>query len=168
MKPRSQAEITLRIAGPADAAEIAVLSRELIETGLGWSWTPARVARAISDRDTLTLVACEGARMVGFAIMQFGEEYAHLSLLAVRESHQRRGLGRRLIEWLETSARTAGIAAIRLELRVINTDARSFYRSLGFAEIAQVAGYYRGIETAVRMQRVLREKDELPPFPDIR
>jgi ribosomal-protein-alanine N-acetyltransferase len=54
MPPR---HITVRLATLADAAEIAALSRELIETGLGWSWTRARVARNIASSATTTLVA---------------------------------------------------------------------------------------------------------------
>jgi len=49
--------ITLRPGRPADAAKIAAMSRDLIETGLGWSWGPDRVARSIANKDTLTLLA---------------------------------------------------------------------------------------------------------------
>ena len=83
--------VTVRLATLADAAEIAGLSRELIETGLGWSWTRARVARNIASSSTTTLVACDGERLIGFAIMYFGDEHAHLSLLAVRPAYQRVG-----------------------------------------------------------------------------
>src|SRR5262245_6162883 len=51
--------LTVRLATLADAAEIATLSRELIETGLGWSWTRARVGRNIASAATTTLVACD-------------------------------------------------------------------------------------------------------------
>ena len=39
-----------RLATAADAVPIARMSRDLIEQGLGWSWTPLRVARSIADR----------------------------------------------------------------------------------------------------------------------
>src|SRR5258707_11988311 len=65
------------------------MSRDLIETGLGWSWGPDRVARSIANKDTFTLLACDHDRVVAFAIMYFGDEHAHLNLLAVRPSHQR-------------------------------------------------------------------------------
>lgn len=142
------------------------MSRDLIETGLGWSWGPERVGRAIANRDTITLLACDRERVVAFAIMYFGEEHAHLNLLAVRPSHQRLGIGRRLIEWLTESARVAGIATIHLELRAVNTAARSFYHSLGFAESAYIPGYYHGREVALRMMRMLRKPGvPLPAWP---
>jgi ribosomal-protein-alanine N-acetyltransferase len=153
-KPQS---IALRLARPDEAEAIAALSRDVVETGLGWTWSPERVARAMRDRNTVTLIAAERGRMVAFAIMYFGEEHAHLSLLAVRPSHQRQGIGRRLLEWLLQSARTAGIASVHLELRAANHGARRFYRALGFIETAYIPGYYRGKEMALRMMRELRD-----------
>jgi ribosomal-protein-alanine N-acetyltransferase len=79
---------TLRLASPHDAAPIAAMSRELIEAGLGWSWTPERVQRSLRHRDTLVLTARDGERLTGFAIMLFGDERAHLSLLAVRSDYR--------------------------------------------------------------------------------
>jgi [ribosomal protein S18]-alanine N-acetyltransferase len=149
--------ITLRPGRPEDSARIAAMSRDLIESGLGWSWGPDRVARSIVNKDTSTLLACDRDRVVAFAIMYFGDEHAHLNLLAVRPSHQRLGIGKHMIEWLIESAYAAGIATIHLELRAANTAARSFYRSLGFTESAYIPGYYRGREMALRMVRVLRK-----------
>ncbi len=151
--------ITLRLAQPADAQRIAVMSRDLIEAGLGWSWNPQRVAQALRHRETLTVVACDRDRQkVGaFAIMQFGDEHAHLALLAVEPEHRRLGVGRRMLEWLVESAYAAGIAAIHLELRASNQSARHFYRQLGFNETAYIPGYYRGREMALRMLRELRK-----------
>ena len=148
---------TLRLANPADATPIALMSRELIEAGLGaWSWPPERVARAIAARDTVVLVAAVAAHVAGFAIMNFGDARAHLSLLAVRPAHQRCGIGTRMMAWLEESALVAGIATVNLELRANNSVACNFYRALGFRDAAYVPGYYQGVETALRMSRDIR------------
>jgi len=133
------------------------MSRYLIEVGLrGWSWPPDRVAKAIKARETSVLVADVGQHLVGFAIMEFGDTSAHLSLFAVKPSHQRCGIGKQMITWLEESALVAGITTINLELRVNNFAARTFYRMLGYKEMAYIPGYYRGIETAVKMSRDIR------------
>jgi ribosomal-protein-alanine N-acetyltransferase len=133
------------------------MSRYLIEVGLrGWSWPPDRVAKAIKARETSVLVADVGQHLVGFAIMEFGDTSAHLSLFAVKPSHQRCGIGKQMITWLEESALVAGITTINLELRVNNFAARTFYRMLGYKETAYIPGYYRGIETAVKMSRDIR------------
>ena len=148
---------TFRLATAADAYEIAVMSRYLIEVGLrGWSWPPERVAKAVKARATCVVIGEVRSHLVGFGIMEFGDVQAHLSLLAVKPSHQRCGIGRALIAWLEESALTAGITTITLELRANNYGARSFYRMLGFQDGAYIPGYYRGIETALRMSRDIR------------
>jgi [ribosomal protein S18]-alanine N-acetyltransferase len=174
MTPRA---ITVRLAEPRDAQAIAMMSRDFIEAGLGWKYDAARVLRAIRDRDTLAVVACEGGKsaassaasrgaLMGFAIMEVGDERAHLVLLAVRPSHRRLGVGQRLLDWLLESARVAGMASIHLELRAGNDAARRFYRAMGFYETVLVPGYYRSgegrKEGALRMLRVLRAPGPVP------
>ena len=135
---------------------MAEMSRELIEAGLGWRYTPPRVAALIADADTVALVACEASQLLGFAIMQFGDERAHLTLLCVRPEAQRRGVGRRLIEWLLASAQVAGIASVQVELRADNPAALAFYRRLGFIETQMLPAYYNGQLAARRMLLRLR------------
>ena len=149
--------LIFRLARLPDAHPIALMSRELIESGMsGWSWDPQRVTRSIRSHHANVVVATVHGHMIGFAIMDYGDTQAHLSLLAVRPAHQRCGIGRRMMAWLEESALVAGIATINLELRTINQAARDFYRTLGFTETAYIPGYYRGVETALRMSRDIR------------
>jgi GNAT superfamily N-acetyltransferase len=108
---------TLSLARRPDALEIAEMSRDMIEHGLAWSWTPARVRRAILGRDSCVLIARRELKIAGFAIMHFGDDVAHLNLLAVRAEHRRQGLGRQLLVWLSASAVAAGVFRIDLELR---------------------------------------------------
>ena len=148
--------IDLGLATLDDAPRIACLARDLIETGLGWAYRPNRIRSLIVDADTVALVARMGSGVKGFAIMRFGDERAHLILLAVDGRHQRRGVARTMLEWLIASARVAGIASLHVELRESNVPALAFYRSMRFSETFRVAGYYGGRETAVRMLRMLR------------
>ena len=152
---------TLRLATHGDAIPIAAMSRELIETGLGWAWTPERVLRCMRHRDTLVITACDGGQLTGFAIMLFGDERAHLSLLAVHPDYQHLGIGAQMLDWLTQTALTAGIATMHLELRERNQGARAFYVKQGFNETARIPGYYRGVETAVRMLRDIRVKQNV-------
>ncbi len=148
--------VTLRLACAQDASTMAVLSRDLIEAGLAWRYSPQRVARLIAESETTAVVACDATQLLGFAVMQFGDERAHLSLLCVRPAQQRGGIARRLLDWLLKSAFVAGIASIHLELRADNEPARMFYRAQGFSETVLVPGYYEGRFAARRMMRQLR------------
>jgi ribosomal-protein-alanine N-acetyltransferase len=147
-------EITL--AQAADAASIAELSRDAIERGLSWRWTQRRVLRAIADPAINVAVARRDGELLGFAIMQYGDEDAHISLFAVRASQRRAGLGSALLGWLETTAAVSGMASIRLEARAGNAAAKSFYRRHGFVESGLSPGYYEDVEDAVRMVKRLR------------
>jgi ribosomal-protein-alanine N-acetyltransferase len=145
----------IELARRADAAVIAGLSRELIEAGLGWSWRPARVLRALDNPEATVIKLAAGPALAGFAIMRFGSEEAHLDLLAVRPEFRRVGNGAALVRWLEASALTAGVSIVRLELRRSNVAARRFYSRLGYSPCRIVRGYYQGREDAVQMARDL-------------
>ncbi len=145
----------LGLARAGDAREIAEMSRDLIEQGLTWSWTPARVQHFITGAESSVIVARRERHVAAFAIMHFGDDVAHLNLLAVAPEHRRQGLGSQLMDWLTTTAIEAGVFRINLEVRTQNDAARSFYERLGFAQLGVVQGYYQGREAALRMSRRL-------------
>ncbi|HTQ77246.1 MAG TPA: GNAT family N-acetyltransferase [Burkholderiales bacterium] len=165
-----EAAITIRLAEARDARAIAEMSRDFIESGLGWRYDPPHVLRAMRRRETAVLVAGERntyvarerAPLAGFAVMDFGDERAHLVLLAVQPARRRHGIGRQMMDWLLECAYTAGMASIHLELRADNEAARRFYRALGFSETVLIPKYYNGREAAMRMIRVLRAPGPLP------
>ena len=147
----------LRPARVDEAGVMAEMSRQLIETGLGWRYTPQRMAALIRHADTIALVAHDADAPNGLAVMQFGDERAHLVLLCVQPALRRRGIGLSLMDWLLQSARVAGIEAVDLELRADNAAALSFYRRLGFSETLLVPAYYDRRVAAQRMTLRLRE-----------
>jgi [ribosomal protein S18]-alanine N-acetyltransferase len=147
--------IPLRLARLGDAPRIASLSRTLIEDGLPWSWTPRRVATHMRSREHLTVIATHGGELAGFVLAQFGSRAVHLALLGVAPAFQRRHLGRQLVSWVEESASVAGLFLMQLEVRARNQQARRFYASLGYRETTRIAGYYSGVEDAIRLERDL-------------
>jgi ribosomal-protein-alanine N-acetyltransferase len=151
----TSSKLSLRLARPADAAAIASLSRDSIEYGLQWRWTPARVAASIRAPNVNVLVACIHGTIAGFAIMRYGDDIAHLDLLAVAPPYRRAGIGRQLLEWLEQCAIVAGIFNVTLEVRAGNEGAQLFYKRMGYRMLLQLPGYYQGVEAALRMGRNL-------------
>jgi [ribosomal protein S18]-alanine N-acetyltransferase len=150
--------VAIELARIADANAIAKMSRDEIEAGLDWKWTPQSVIRTIRDRETNVVVARKGDEIAGFAIMQYRESSAHLNLFAVAPQMRRRGIGSALLQWLEATAIVAGVSVIRMEARERNVPARSFYKSHGYQETAILPGYYQGEESAVRFEKQLGEK----------
>jgi ribosomal-protein-alanine N-acetyltransferase len=141
-----------------DAPVIAAMSRRLIEHGLAWSWNEERIERCLRNRECIVLAARDRRRLVGFAIMEFYAIHAHLNLLAVQPGYQRQGIGRQLLEWLEASARTAGVFKVYLELRATNEGAQAFYEKVGYRWAGRKPAYYDGREDAVRMAHDLAVK----------
>ncbi len=133
------------------------MSRLHIEYGLNWRWTPARVRHHIRNKDTMVLIASRDEEITGFAIMRFGDDQAHLFLLAVQPEFRRTGIGRSMMAWLEKSCRTAGIQEVRLEVRSSNRAAMRFYQRLGYRYLGKVAGYYERRESAAIMARSMNE-----------
>jgi ribosomal-protein-alanine N-acetyltransferase len=171
-------ELSLGPARRADLARIAALSRAAIETGLIASWTEPRLERMRRHPETMVLVArCKSgasspgapaspgtaplaaaaaAEFAGFGIMVYGDSRAHLNLLGVEPRFQRRGIGARLLRWLERSALEAGTFDITLEVRAANHAAQSFYLARGYEAVGRIERYYQGVEDAIRMRRDLR------------
>lgn len=143
------------LATPRDARRIAMMSRDHVEQGLGWRWTPPRILRMIRESATNVVVARDGDEPSGFAIMQYKEDEAHLLLLAVENARRRQGIGTALMAWLEDTALTAGIGLIYLETRALNREARAFYHKLRYIEIGAVPKLYSDREDGVRIAKDL-------------
>ena len=77
-------------------------------------------------------------RVVGYALVVRRPSFEHASDVAVLdeifiEGHARdRGLGRRMIAFVEEYAASEGLPAVTLEVSSHNVAAREFYRSVGF------------------------------------
>ncbi len=145
----------IRLATADDAPRIGAMSRDLIEQGLRWRWTPARIRDCIRSRTTNVAVAPAAHGLAGFAIMEYHDDEAHLALLGVDPSHRRRGIASALIAWHEHAALTAGIGTVYVEARADNAETRAFYRKLGYSEVQRVGRYYDGVEDAIRLAKDL-------------
>lgn len=146
----------IAIASPSDANTIAVMSRDLIEYGFEWRWRTHRVARAIADPNTNVAVLRHEKELVGFGIMEYFDDDAHLTLFAVARSSQRQGVGSALLRWLEAAARAAGSQRIRVEARRENVAARCFYNEHGYHErILEVRMYANAVD-GIRLEKWLR------------
>ena len=149
-------DVTIDFARPCEAEEIALLSREYIEFGLGWRYTPEKVTSLIHKETKNVVVAHHGEKLVGFGIMTYGNETANLDLLAVKRRCRRRGVARKIVLWLIEVAKAADMHTVYVQVRKLNSGAVNFYYKLGFAEIDEIPGYYRGEETAVIFCKALR------------
>ncbi len=144
-------DLSIKLASDEDLSAIAYMSRDLIEVGLPWQWTPEFVAKVLRDRDILTIVCCDRGIVVAFASMYFSDDVARLVRTAVEPPYRGMGIARQMLEWLKVSCYTAGVTRIESKHRLKSRSARLFYRKCGFREHSLHPRYYADSETAVGM-----------------
>ncbi len=74
-----------------------------------------------------------------------------LVLIAVAPSHQRHGIGQKLLEASLAYLRSLGMREVRLHVSVSNTGAIALYKRNGMRIVHVVKGYYQGNQDAYRM-----------------
>lgn len=87
------------------------------------------------------LLAEEENEVVGYALVvrrpsfEWASEVAVLDEIFVKGKARDRGLGRRMISYIEEYAASEGLPAVTLEVGAENFDAKEFYRSVGFDRV---------------------------------
>ncbi len=90
---------------------------------------------------TRIFLAWDGATAVGLATCFIGfSSFAARPLinihdLTVVDEHQRKGIGRRLIESVVEHANSLNCSSVTLEVRMDNVPARSLYHRMGFQQV---------------------------------
>jgi ribosomal protein S18 acetylase RimI-like enzyme len=153
------ADTHVRLATQLDAADIAAMSRDYIEQGFRWRWTYDRVMQAIANPDTNVAVVGKHGALIAFGIMSYVGDDAHLLLIAVRRSSQRKGIGSAILLWLEQVAYLAGIKRILVEARSSNSVAHSFYNAHDYHKYLAMEEMYFDIEPGIGLVKRLRNDD---------
>ena len=116
------------------------------------TWLEVLALNHMPQRIALVAISGETNAVVGFAVAILVPPQAELEVIAIASPNQRRGLGHQLLAFLVEQVNQAGITEMLLEVRESNLAAISFYRSLGFKQIGNRAGYYADpVEDAVLM-----------------
>jgi ribosomal protein S18 acetylase RimI-like enzyme len=152
-------EVVISLATLADAREISLLSRELIEYGLTWRYTEGRIKTLIAHESKNVAVAKFSGVLAGFGIMTYRENDSNLDLLAVKTVFQGKGVANELVNWLEAVALSAGIHQVYVQARETNRQGVEFYSKLGYQQFAEEQRYY-GVESQIRMVKTLCQRPQ--------
>lgn len=118
-----------------------------------YPWKRGHFADALKAGNA-TLVMELGREMVGYAIVMTVLDEAHLLNISIAKSHQRQGLGRKLLEQVVALAQSKQCKDLYLEVRESNQPAIALYESVGFNEMSIRRNYYpakHGREHAILM-----------------
>ncbi len=110
-----------------------------------------------SESARLLIAASPEGVMAGYAVVLFRRttSVARLYSIAVAPDFAKRGLGHRLVEAAETTAREKGELFMRLEVRPDNKAAIRLYQQHGFREFGRQLDYYEDHADALRFEKWL-------------
>ena len=84
----------------------------------------------------------EGNGVIGYASLRFVGHEGDINTIAIAREHQRKGLGKQLLNWLEQTASSHGVRELFLDVRTDNQPAIDLYRAAGFVRIDIRRNYY--------------------------
>lgn len=87
-------------------------------------------------------VLVDGEQVMGYGILSYSANEAHVLQLAIHPEHHRCGLGQKLLQHLLNMAKVHGADEIFLEVRESNTSAINLYKKYNFVEVGIRKGYY--------------------------
>lgn len=102
---------------------ISALHQILGDASLG------RVYLALSDGEAVGYVVLT----LGFSLEYQGRD-AFIDEIYVRESYRGRGIGQRVVQFIEGVCRELEVRALHLEVERANTNAQAVYRKAGFTD----------------------------------
>lgn len=85
---------------------------------------------------------CHGGLLVGYGVVAYLVDEAHLLNICVHPNARGEGVGRYLLRHVVATSAHEGMSQLLLEVRVSNHAAIALYQHEGFHEIGQRPGYY--------------------------
>ena len=120
-------------------------------------WSIDQWWRELAQLHNHYFVVESAGELCGYAGLSISGSDADIQTIAIADSFQGKGIGRKLLNQLVARSREFGVTYLFLEVRSDNTSALSMYSSFGFAEISKRAKYYPDGTDAVILRRDDRE-----------
>jgi len=112
------------------------LAEAYAESERNWARTLREIAEGITPQKCVYVAEDEVGAVVGLAMggppkQQSPQQSGEIYVLYVRASHQRRGLGRRLVQAVAAHLAQLGMPTLLIGCLAANAPARRFYEALG-------------------------------------
>jgi ribosomal-protein-alanine N-acetyltransferase len=121
-----------------DLADVVAIENDVYP----FPWSRGNFLDALySGYETWTLRDASGS-MVGYFLMMFAVDEAHLLNITVRRGLHGKGLGRMQLDKVTALARERGMTSMLLEVRPSNQRALAVYKRYGFVQIGIRKAYY--------------------------
>ena len=154
-----KAQVEIRLMAADDLDQVFEIAESLPEAP---HWPRSAYQKAIDPQATprrIALVASEAepGPILGFAVACVIGAQAELETIAAAKHHQRKGLGRLLLQALIVRLKTANADELLLEVRSSNHSAIALYMSTDFLNTGLRPNYYTDpMEDAILMRMPLK------------
>ncbi len=157
-KPAGDVQLVFKRANPRDLPFITQLSEQVFSV---YGPYGEIIARWASFPHIITVVVEGRGRPRGFAMINpalgtQGLRKAELMAIAVVPEYQGRGIGRKLLEYMEELARSLEIQEMLIHTAAINKAANRFFAKNGFIQRGSVECYYPMGQEAMEMAKTFR------------
>ncbi|MCZ6477330.1 MAG: ribosomal protein S18-alanine N-acetyltransferase [Gemmatimonadetes bacterium] len=136
--PQRKAALVLRPMRRRDVPEVMEIERGSFSA----PWSAFTFRSLLRRRNAVLLVAEEGERIAGYAVLWIASNVAELGNLAVRPAFRGQGTGRALLDEALREAAAEGARTVVLEVRESNEAARQLYAGAGFRIVGVRSDYY--------------------------
>lgn len=106
-----------------------------------YPWSAGNFRDAVRYGNSCWVAELDG-QLAGYAVLLAAAGEAQLLNLGVASRFQRRGRGRRLLDFMLLEVRRLGAGEMFLEVRPSNFAALALYRRAGFVQVGQRRNYY--------------------------
>lgn len=119
-------------------AEVLVVEHRAYE----FPWTESIFKDCLKAGYSAWLLEDDEGTVIGYGMLSFAVDEAHVLNLCVDPLLQGRGWGRRMLDHLMKLARAASCVIVLLEVRKSNKAALKLYEGVGFQRLGVRKGYY--------------------------
>ena len=121
-------------------------------------WSEEDFVRCLRQRNCIGMVAEVEERVVGYMIYELHKNRLHILNFGVHAGMQRQGVGRAMLDKLQSKLSTQRRNRIMLEVRETNLEAQLFFRAMGFRAVSVLKDFYEDTpEDAYLLQRRIDE-----------
>jgi len=110
-----------------------------------WNDPAKDIARKMKVDADLFLVGESDGEIVATVMGGYEGHRGWINYLAISPQHQRKGYGRKIMEFVERQIQLKGCPKINLQIRGTNTQATAFYQAIGY-DIENAIGLGKRLE----------------------
>ena len=127
-------------------------------------WTRNQIKDDIQAKiDSENWVFIKSGKVVGYIFGWIIQNEFHLHNIAVHPDHQRKKIGRELIQHIISRIADQKVNVILLEVSVNNLSARKCYQSLGFVQLGILKDYYSKGDDAILYNLYINSNGRMVP-----